>query len=255
MSIFRSGNPVLSEKRFQENVGFNDGQVMTQSGTMNKFFLMSLLLISSAVFTWNAFYQGVNIMPWMLGSVLLGLVVALVLTFKPVWGSFLAPIYALLEGVFLGSISAIYNNVFAKVAPGIVTQAVGLTFGVVIAMFVLYKFNVIKVTEQLKSIIVMATAGIAIFYLIAMVLRFFNIDIMMVSDANRGSMLGIGISLFVVGIAALNLLLDFDRIDSLAKQGAPKYMEWYGAFGLMVTIVWLYLEILRLLSRFASNKN
>jgi uncharacterized YccA/Bax inhibitor family protein len=254
MSIFNSGNPILSEKQIGA-VTEMDGVPMTQSGTMNKFFLMSLLLISSAVFTWNAFYQGVNIMPWMIGSLILGFVVAMVFTFKKDWGTFLAPIYALLEGVLLGSISAIYNLKFEKIAPGIVTQAVGLTFGVVIAMFVLYKFNIIKVTEKFKTVVFMATAGIAVFYLIAIILRFFHIDIMMVSDANRGSMLGIGISLVVVAIAALNLLLDFDRIDDLARRGAPKYMEWYGAFGLMVTIVWLYLEILRLLSRFASNKN
>lgn len=251
MSIFKSGNPVLSEKRLQDVV-INDGQVMTQSSTMNKFFLMSLLLMSAAVFTWKAFYEGVNVMPWMIGSAILGFIIALVITFKPVWGSFLAPVYALLEGVFVGSISAIYNNVYAA---GIVTQAVGLTFGVVIAMFALYKFNIIKVTEKFKSVIFMATAGIAIFYLIAIVLRFFNVDIMMLNEGSRGSMIGIGISLFVVAIAALNLLLDFDRIDSLANQGAPKYMEWYGAFGLMVTIVWLYLEILRLLSRLYSSRN
>lgn len=254
MPIFNSGNPVLNEKQIGA-VTELEGVPMTQSGTMNKFFLMSLLLISSAVFTWNAFYQGVNIVPWMIGSLILAIIVALVFIAKKNWGGFLAPIYALLEGILLGSISAFYNFKFDKIAPGIVTQAVGLTFGVVIAMFVLYKFNVIKVTEQLKSIIFMATAGIAIFYLIAFILSFWNIDIMMVGDANRGSLLGIGISLFIVAIAAMNLLLDFDRIDTLAKQGAPKYMEWYGAFGLMVTIVWLYLEILRLLSRLASNKN
>jgi uncharacterized YccA/Bax inhibitor family protein len=253
MSIFNSGNPVLNEKQIGAVTKF-EGVPMTQSGTMNKFFLMSLLLISSAVFTWNAFYQGVDILPWMLGSLIIGFVVALVFTFKKAWGGVLAPIYALLEGVLLGSISAIYNHQFDKVAPGIVTQAVGLTFGVVIAMFALYKFNVIKVTDKLKSVIFLATAGIAVFYLIAMILRFFHIDILMTSPENSGSMLGIGISLFVVAIAALNLLLDFDRIDNLARQGAPKYMEWYGAFGLMVTIVWLYLEMLRLLSRFASRK-
>jgi uncharacterized YccA/Bax inhibitor family protein len=253
MAIFNSGNPVLNEKQIGAVTEMH-GVPMTQSGTMNKYFLMSLLLISAAVFTWNAFYQGVDILPWMIGSLILALVVAIVFIAKKEWGAVLAPIYALLEGVLLGSISAIYNLKFEKIAPGIVTQAVGLTFGVVIAMYVLYKFNIIKVTEQLKSIIFMATAGIAIFYFIAIVLRFFHIDIMMLSDGNRGSMLGIGISLFVVAIAAMNLLLDFDRIDSLAKQGAPKYMEWYGAFGLMVTIVWLYLEILRLLSRFASRK-
>jgi uncharacterized YccA/Bax inhibitor family protein len=151
----------------------------------------------------------------------------------------------------LGAISAVYNNVFAKTAPGIITQAVLLTFGVVIAMFFLYRFRIIKVTEKFRSVIFMATLGIAIFYLLAWVLRLFHINIAFI---NEGSTLGIGFSLFVVGIAALNLLLDFDMIEKGVAAGAPKYMEWYGAFGLLVTIVWLYLEILRLLAKLADRR-
>ena len=130
-------------------------------------------------------------------------------------------------------------------------QAVGLTFGVAIAMFLLYNFRVIKATERFKSVIISATVGIGIFYLISMVLRMFGIDMPFMYDS---SALGIGISLFVVAIAALNLILDFDMIERGAEAGAPKYMEWYGAFGLLVTIVWLYIEILKLLSRFANRK-
>jgi len=199
----------------------------------------------------KAFYDGVDIMPYTIGGAILGFITAMVVIFKKEWAAYLTPVYALFEGVFLGGISAIYNNVFAKSAPGIVTQAVLLTFGAVIAMYVLYRFRIIKVTEQFRSIIFIATAGIAIFYLLAVVLRLFHVDIAFIHE---GSTLGIVFSLFVVCIAALNLLLDFDMIEKGVAAGAPKYMEWYGAFGLLVTIVWLYLEILRLLSKLANRK-
>ncbi|RYG03177.1 MAG: Bax inhibitor-1/YccA family protein, partial [Chitinophagaceae bacterium] len=170
--------------------------------------------------------------------------------FKPIWASFLAPVYALLEGAFLGGVSAVYNNAFEAYAPNIVMQAVGLTFGVVIGMFALYKFGVIKATEKFKSIVFAATAGIAIFYLLSIVLRLFGIQMPLIHESTT---MGIVFSVFVVAIAALNLILDFDMIDKGAAMGAPKYMEWYGAFGLVVTIVWLYLEILRLLSKLAKR--
>ena len=153
--------------------------------------------------------------------------------------------------LFLGAISAIFNTAFAEKYPGLIMNAVGLTFGVAIAMFLLYNFRIIKATEKFKSIIIAATGGIFIFYLITLVLRLFHVNVAFMYDS---SLLGIGISLFVVAIAALNLILDFDMIERGAAQGAPKYMEWYGAFGLLVTIVWLYIEILKLLSRFASRK-
>jgi uncharacterized YccA/Bax inhibitor family protein len=156
----------------------------------------------------------------------------------------------MLEGVFIGAISAMYNFAFAESMPNIITNAVGLTVGTAVAMFLLYHFRIIKATERFKSIIFTATAGIAIFYLIVMVLRIFGVNVSFMHDS---SMLGIGISLFVVAIAALNLIMDFDMIEQGAAYGAPKYMEWFGAFGLLVTLVWLYLEMLRLLSRFASR--
>jgi len=143
------------------------------------------------------------------------------------------------------------NDAFAEKYPGLVMQAVGLTFGVAIAMFLLYNFKIIKATEKFKSVIISATMGIAIFYLIAMVVRMFGVNMPFMYDS---SALGIGISLFVIAIAALNLILDFDMIERGADAGAPKYMEWYGAFGLLVTIVWLYIEMLKLLSRFAGRK-
>ncbi len=249
MAIFKSGNPAMNV--FQNTISLPGAGAMTEKGTLNKFFLMFLLVMGSASLTWKAFYDGVNVMPWMLGSAILGFITAIVIIFKKEWSAYLAPVYGLLEGVFLGAISATYNNVFAKSAPGIVTQAVLLTFGTVISMYLLYRFRIIKVTEKFRSIVLMATAGIAIFYLLAIVLRLFHVDIAFIHE---GSMLGIGFSIFVVGIAALNLLLDFDMIEKGVAAGAPKYMEWYGAFGLLVTIVWLYLEILRLLGKLADRR-
>jgi len=249
MAIFKSGNPAMNV--FQNTITLPGAGVMTERGTLNKFFMLFLLVMGSASLTWKAFYDGVDVMPYMWGAAILGFITAIVVIFKKEWAAYLTPVYALFEGVFLGGISAIYNNVFAKTAPGIVTQAVLLTFGAVIAMYLLYRFRIIKVTEQFRSIIFIATAGIAIFYLLAMVLRMFHVDIAFIHE---GSMLGIGFSLFVVAIAALNLLLDFDMIEKGVAAGAPKYMEWYGAFGLLVTIVWLYLEILRLLSKLANRK-
>ncbi|MDR3716211.1 MAG: Bax inhibitor-1/YccA family protein [Puia sp.] len=251
MAFFKSGNPTLSEKVFQNQVVIPGQEVMTERGALNKFFFLFLMVMASASFTWGAFYQGKNILPWVIGSAIGGFVVALVIIFKREWSPMLAPAYGLLEGVFVGGISAVYNNAFEKVAPGIVMQAVGLTFGVVIAMYALYRFRVIQATQRFKSIVMTATLGIAVFYLIAMVLRMFNIDMPFIHE---GSSLGIIFSLVIVAIAALNLILDFDMIEQGAAQGAPKYMEWYCAFGLLVTIVWLYIEILRLLSKFASRK-
>jgi len=249
MAIFKSGNPAMNV--FQNTITLPGSGVMTERGTLNKFFLLFLLVMASASLTWKAFYDGVNVMPYMLGGAILGFITALAIIFKKEWAAYLTPIYALFEGVFLGAISATYNNVFAKTAPGIVTQAVLLTFGCVISMYLLYRFRIIKVTEQFRSIIFIATAGIAIFYMLSIVLRMFHVDIAFIHE---GSLLGIGFSLFVVAIAALNLLLDFDMIEKGVAAGAPKYMEWYGAFGLLVTIVWLYLEILRLLSKLASRR-
>jgi uncharacterized YccA/Bax inhibitor family protein len=156
----------------------------------------------------------------------------------------------LLEGLFLGAISAVFNAAFAESYPGIVMQAVLLTLGTAGAMFLLYQFRIIQATPTFKKVIIMATAGIALFYLIAIVLRLFGVQMPYLHD---NSMIGIGISLFIVTIAALNLILDFDRIEQGAAQGAPKYFEWFSAFGLLVTLVWLYLEMLRLLSKLASR--
>jgi len=249
MAIFKSGNPAM--KVFQNTITLPGTEAMTEKGTLNKFFMLALLLMSSACLTWKAFYDGVNVWPYVIASMILWLVAVLVVSYKKEWSAYITPLYALFEGVVLGGISAIYNNAFEKTAPGIVMQAVLLTFGAVIAMFLLYRFRVIKATEKFKSVIFIATAGIAVFYLLAFVLRFFNVDI---AFLHEGSALGIGFSLVVVVIAALNLILDFDMIEQGVANGAPKYMEWYGAFALMITIVWLYLEILRLLGKMADRK-
>jgi len=251
MAIFKSGNPTLNEKVFQSTIVLPGTDVMTERGTLNKFFFLFLMVMASAAFTWKAFYDGKDVFPWMIGAAIGGLIVAFAMSFKREWSPFLAPAYGLLEGVFVGGISAIYNNAFEKVAPNIVMQAVLLTFGAVIAMFLLYRFHIIKATEKFKSVILIATAGIAIFYLLAIVLRMFNIDIAFIHE---GSTIGIVFSLVVVAVAALNLILDFDMIEQGAAKGAPKFMEWYGAFALLVTIVWLYLEILRLLAKISSRR-
>lgn len=250
MALFKSGNPTLNEKMFG-NISVAQTGTMTERGTLYKFGMMMLLLLASASFTWKAAGEGKNVVPWMIGSAILGLILAFVMVFKKQWSAFLAPVYALAEGVFVGAISAYYNNAFEKIAPGIVMQAVGLTFGVVIAMFLLYQFGIIRATQQFKAIIITATAGIAIFYMLSFVLGMFGVQMPLIHD---NSTWGIVFSLIVVGIAAMNLILDFDLIEQGSKMGAPKYMEWYGAFALMVTIVWLYLEILRLLSKFAGRK-
>jgi uncharacterized YccA/Bax inhibitor family protein len=256
MALFQSGNPTLSEKIFDKTLSDHSAGTMTVRGAMNKFGFLLLMVIAGAVFTWNMYeLKPFTMMTFMWVGMIGGLITAFAICFKPNWAPFLAPAYGVLEGLFLGAISVVINNAVSAKNPvysGIVMQAVGLTFGVALAMFLLYNFRVIKVTQKLRTIIFTATAGIAIFYLITLVLNLFHVNTPFMQDA---SPLGIGISLFVIAIAALNLLLDFDMIEKGADAGAPKYMEWYGAFGLMVTIVWLYIEILKLLTRFASNRN
>jgi uncharacterized YccA/Bax inhibitor family protein len=253
MALFKSGNPALSENRFRDTVlddVVSHENAMTIRGTLNKFGFLFLMVMGSAFYSWKEYAGHGNVMPLILIGAFGGLVVAMVLIFKKEWAPYLAPAYALLEGLFVGAISAQYNDVFATKAPNIIINAVGLTFGTAIAMYLLYSFRIIRATEKFKAVIFTATAGIAIFYLLTWVLSFFGISIPFLHE---GSMMGIGFSLFVVAIAALNLILDFDMIEKGSEMGAPKYMEWYGAFGLLVTIVWLYLEILRLLSKLNSR--
>jgi len=255
MAIFKSGNPTLTQKIFDRSssIEANIQGTMSVRGAINKFGFLLLMVIAGAAYNWHLFQesnQGTMTTLMMVG-IFGGLIAAIAISFKPNWAGFLAPLYGLLEGLFIGGISAILNEAFAEKYPGLIMQAVGLTFGVAFAMFLLYNFRVIKATEKFKSVIIMATVGIGIFYLLTMLLRLFGVTVSFMYDS---SLLSIGISLFIVAIAALNLILDFDMIEQGAEKGAPKFMEWYGAFGLLVTMVWLYMEILRLLSKLGSSK-
>jgi len=255
MAIFKSGNPTLTQKMFDRSASLEADMQGTMSvrGAINKFGFLLLMVIAGAAFNWHLFQEGQQdtMKIWMMVGIFGGLISALAISFKPNWAGFLAPLYGLLEGLFIGGISAIFNAMFAEKYPGLIMQAVGLTFGVALAMFLLYNFRVIKATDKFKSIILTSTLGIGIFYLLTMVLRLFGVEVSFMYDSTP---LSIGISLFIVAIAALNLILDFDMIEQGAERGAPKFMEWYGAFGLLVTMVWLYMEILRLLSNLGNNK-
>ena len=241
--LLRSNNPVLKEKVFAGAIP--TGETMTIQGTVNKTGLLLLFVVVAAAWTWGLAHSETPdaAYPWMLGGVLGGFVMALVTVFKKEWSAITAPIYALLEGLALGGISAIFERAY----PGIAMQAISLTFGVLFVMLLAYKFRIVQATRGFKLGVIAATGGIAIVYLINMVMGLFFHTQM--SFLNAATPLGIGISLVVVIIASLNLILDFDMIETGARMAAPKYMEWYGAFGLMVTLIWLYLEILRLLSK------
>jgi uncharacterized YccA/Bax inhibitor family protein len=240
---FRTSNPALNEKAFQGQI-VATGEAMTVQGTVNKTGVLLLCVVATSAWTWGLSHSPdpQSAVPWMMGGLVGGLVAALVTIFKKTWAPLTAPIYALLEGLVLGGISAI----FEKSYPGVAFQAIGLTFGVLFAMLLAYKTGLIRATQGFKMGVIAATGGIAVFYLAEMVLGFFHIT---VPAVNGSGIIGIGFSLLVVVVASLNLVLDFDMIESGARMGAPKYMEWYGAFGLMVTLIWLYLEMLRLLSK------
>jgi uncharacterized YccA/Bax inhibitor family protein len=253
--MMRSGNPALKESTFLDlgsgTVVSRDGEAMTLNGTINKTGILLLLTVLTAAFSWNQ-ALGPDGLPapgfavYMWGGAIGGLVLALITVFKKTWSPVTAPLYALVEGFFLGAISAVYNAKF----DGIVMQAVMLTFGILFALLFAYRSGLIKATENFKLGVVAATGGIALVYLATIALGFFGIKIPLIHESG---LVGIGFSLFVVVIASLNLVLDFDFIETGVEQGAPKYMEWYGAFGLMVTLVWLYLELLRLLSKLQSR--
>jgi uncharacterized YccA/Bax inhibitor family protein len=243
----RGSNPTLNDSTFA-NIGVGSAQPMTLQGTVNKTALLLLLLFVAAIFTWQkALVNPAAAWTWAIGGAIGGLVLCLITVFKKEWVAMTSPLYALAEGLLLGAISAIYETQFH----GIVLQAVLLTIGTLLALLGAYSMRLITVTEKFRAGVIAATGGIFLVYLLTIVLRFFHIDIPYIHGSG---MAGIGFSLFVVAIAALNLVLDFDFIERGCTQGAPKYMEWYGAFGLLVTLVWLYLEILRLLSKLANRR-
>ena len=245
----RSGNPALSDATFRKE-GAAIGKVMTLQGTVNKTGILLALLVICAFYTWNIFFQTGNpaaVMPLALGGAIGGLIFALITIFKKTWAGITAPIYAGLEGLFLGG----FSDIFEAQYPGIVIQATGLTLGTLASLLLLYKMGIIKPTENFRLMIVSATMGIGILYLISFVMNMFGST--GIGFIHSNGLFGIGFSLFVVAIAALNLVLDFDFIEQGAEQGAPKYMEWFGAFALMVTLIWLYLEMLRLLAKLRSR--
>jgi uncharacterized YccA/Bax inhibitor family protein len=257
MALFESSNPTLSEKIFRKSIDqTGSGEVMTVRGSIQKFGFLMLLVLAGAAYTWKLYYSFK--IPTMTGFMLFGMVGGLIcvfaISFKPNWAKFLSPAYAVLEGFLLGGLSAFINEQMKVKYPNIIMSAVLLTFGVAFAVFLLYNARIIRATEKFKAVIFSSLVGIMIFYVINMLLGFFGVHIGFMQWGDN-SLLGIGVNLFVVVIAALSLVLNFDQIETGEKMGAPKYMEWYGAFGLLVTIVWLYLEILRLLSRFSNNRN
>ena len=244
---YKSSNPALNVDTFTKVVqkDENVGQYMTIEGTVKKIGILSIFVLIGFFFTWNLFnkYQDFGLMkPYLIGCILPALIIAIIITFRKRTAPYLSPIYCVLQGIALGGLSAAMETIF----PGIVIQAVILTFGILFSLLLIYKFRIIQATENFKFIVVSATAGIAMYYLISLLGNFLGFQLPYIHENTTG---GIVFSLFVVIIAALNLVIDFDFIEKGDECKAPKYMEWYGAFGLMVTVIWLYLEILRMLGK------
>lgn len=244
----RTSNPALNERAFQGERAVL-GDTMTLQGTVNKAGVLLICVVATATWTWNLFlhsHSQQTVLPLLVLGGIGGLIFAMITIFKKEWAGFTAPVYALLEGLVLGSVSAMLELRF----PGIAIQAVSLTFGTLVVLLLAYRSGLIAVTEKFRLGVIAATGGVALFYLVQIVLGFFGVHF---TAVNGSGAIGIGFSIFVVIIAALNLVLDFDFIETGVRVGAPKYMEWYGAFGLMVTLIWLYFEILRLLSKLRSR--
>lgn len=253
-----SKNPFLNTKIFSSTTLSKKNEVhtatiidynteMTLSGTINKSFILFLLLCSSSMIIWWLSFNGMNpLLPAICGAVI-GFVLVLISVFKPQYSSYLAPAYAVFEGLFIGGISAIFEAKY----PGIVIEAVAATLITFVVCLLLYKYKIVKVTEQFKSVVVAATLAIATYYLISWLFSLFT---SFVPVHHGSSLMSIGISVFVIVIAALNLFLDFDEIENGVQRKLPKYMEWFGAMGLMITLVWLYIEFLRLLSKLSNRK-
>lgn len=254
MNFGRSSNPVLSKNAFNaQSYAADYTEVMTVNGTINKSLTMLLLVLVGAIYTWKIFFGAASIeagaslvAKWIAIGGIGGFIFALVTVFKKNWAYITAPLYAVLEGLFLGAISAFFEASY----PGLVMQAIALTFATMFLLLAGYRTGIIKVTNKLRSGIIAATGAVALVYFISMIFSLFGVSNLII---NSNGILGIGISIVIVIIAALNLVLDFDFIYEGSKAGLPKQMEWYAAFGLIVTLVWLYIEILRLLSKFASR--
>lgn len=254
MNIGRSSNPALSKNVFNAQAYAGSyTETMSINGTLNKSIALLLLVVVGALYTWKMFFSASSIelgsaavMKWMAIGGIGGFVFSLITIFKKSWAYITAPIYAILEGLFLGAISAFFEASY----PGLVMQAIALTFGTLFIMLFSYRSGLIKVTQKLRAGIVAATGAVVMVYFISFIFSMFGAGGLII---NSNGIMGIVISLVIVVIAALNLVLDFDFIAKGSQAGLPKYMEWYAAFGLMITLVWLYIEILRLLSKFASR--
>ena len=240
---YRSGNPVLTSNAF--NTTAISSETMTINGTVNKTFLSLTLLMVTGYYT---FMSGQIMSGFAIFSLIAAFIVAIITMYKKEWSPITVPIYAILEGIGLGWISYSFNSLY----DGIVLSAICITVSILLAMLMIYRSGLIKPTENFKLGVAAATGGIALLYIINLVMSLFGSQMGIMNILNA-SLMSIGFSLFVIVIAALNLVVDFDFIEEGAKKGAPKYMEWFGALGLMVTLVWLYLEILRLLAKLRSR--
>jgi uncharacterized YccA/Bax inhibitor family protein len=246
--LFKTSNPALNENTFRGRAVVA-GEAMTLQGTVNKTGILLVCAIATAAWTWGIVHSQTPdaATPWMFGGLIGGLVFALVTIFKKEWAPFTAPLYALCEGLALGGISAFLELSY----PGIAIQALGLTFGVTAVMLVLYTSGMVRATPKFTMGVMAATGGIFLVYMVDMILRIFGHQVPLLNSAGP---LGIGISVVIVIVAALNLILDFDFVETGVHAGVPKYMEWYGAFGIMVTLVWMYMEILRLLAKMRQRR-
>lgn len=265
MGMFSGGNIAMNESTFERvlEVDRNDSatharpDVMTAQGAITKTCILAGLLVFAASFTWRLVMSAITAtasgtgqvdlgpaMPWAIGGAIGGAVLGLIIVFVPKMAAYLSPAYAIAEGLFLGAISAIFEFHY----PGIVTQAVGGTVAVLIGMLALYKLRIIVVNKTFVAVVLAATMGIFLFYMFSIVLSLFGVTAMR-EVLWSGGPLGIGISVVIIIVAALNLVLDFDLIERGSQMQLPKYMEWYAGFGLLVTLVWLYLEFLRLFAK------
>lgn len=247
MALFKSGNPALDQNTFKDldKPKSAVNAHMTLAGTVNKTAILLILVITSAMYSWDLYASSFAfeaVAPYFYGGLFGGLLLGFVIAFNKDWSPVLAPVYAIGQGLFLGGLSALMEDRF----PGIVMQALLLTFGICIILLMIYKLQIIKPSENFKLIVASATGGLALYYLLNFGLSFAGISLPWVHESGTG---GIVFSIFAVILASMNLVVDFDFIEQGVERGSPKYMEWYGAFGLMVTVIWLYVEILRLLAK------
>ncbi|OAI49625.1 hypothetical protein AYO44_06370 [Planctomycetaceae bacterium SCGC AG-212-F19] len=244
-----TANPAMNPAVYERaGLAESPAAVMTVQGAALKTAVLLGILLLTGVFTWTQAMNGETGLAnglMALGGIG-GFIVALVTVFFPKAAPITAPIYAALEGLLLGGVSASFETVYS----GIVIQAVSLSVGILAVMLTIYATGIIKATENFKIGVAAATGGICLVYLADLILSWFGIRVPFIHE---GGIVGIGFSLLVVGIAALNFILDFDFIEKGVEQGAPKYMEWYGGFSLLVTLIWMYLEILRLLAKISGG--